>query len=240
MTNLAFALARAELIRALTAYTGITTADGDFDGVATIVDANLKGRNDFITEKTILIMSGPAAYEDKGAASFDSDTGIITLQGTGFSAQITAGTLYRILNISSIEIDVARIETKIDALLGATGLFNEQADVAINITAVNTGETDVLHFSAANTRYIVRSLRLKCANPGANTVTVRLYELVNNILAEVDSFAIDASNFAGSHSIMDMFGLPHLAGDELKVTVRASAGGPYAVTGQYSHGKTNV
>jgi len=123
---------------------------------------------------------------------------------------------------------------------GATGIFHEQADTAINITAVNTGETDVLHLSAADTRYIVRSLRLKCANPGANTVTVRLYELVNDGLTEVESFDIDATNFADYHSMMDMFGLPHLAGDELQVTVRASAGGPYAVTGQMSHGKTNV
>jgi hypothetical protein len=37
---------------------------------------------------------------------------------------------------------------------------------------------------------------------------------------------------------MDMFGLPHLAGDVLQVTVQASAGGPYAVTGQYTLSQT--
>jgi len=491
--NYGYALDRAELVRAVTAYSGWATADGAVTK-NTIVDANLIGKNDFISKKTILIMSGDAAYEDKGAASFNPVTGTITLQ-SGFSAQIKAGTLYRILNISTAEIDVANIDTKIgtntdpagtttlfawlaklfagigqgqglayygkvnsvpganqftidglaglgagkfiagafaweafvfrdaggagaapqgemqpitayvtasgtftapgfggggiavddeilllhprlaqilrlqevpaaDAVLniylrdvigqkgdtsdytatatqsslmrllkgllgitviaegtfttssatvpadtgrtegndffkgcvlmpvagaiafqprpirqftsgadvftldepftaapglvayvilasdypvqrlmnmvGATGIFHEQADVAVNVNATNAAETDVLNLAAANTRYIVRSLRLKCADPGANTVTVRLYELVNDVLTEVDAFAITAANFGTYHSLMDMFGLPHLAGDRLQVTVRASAGGPYAVTGQYSHGRTNV
>ncbi len=289
MSSLSYALARAALIRVLTAYSGITTSDGAVGG-GTLVDSNLIGRNDFISEKAVLIMSGDAKDEDKGAASFNNVTGAIALQGTGFSAQIKAGTIFRILNISSVEIDVANINTKIgtnadaagtttlfawlaklfaadsdveakldhathglaalkalidavegklDTQKGATGIFYEQADTAVNITATNAGETNVFYLSAASTRYIVRSLRLKCADPGANTVTVRLYKLVNDGLTEVDSFDIDAANFGTYHSLMDMFGLPHLAGDELKVTVRASAGGPYAVTGQYSHGKTN-
>jgi hypothetical protein len=32
-----------------------------------------------------------------------------------------------------------------------------------------------------------------------------------------------------------MFGKSFLTGDNLKITVRASAGGPYAVTGSYSY-----
>ena len=284
MTSRAYALARAALVRALTAYSGITSDDGAADGT-TLVDSTLIGRNDFISEKTILIGSGDAKDEDKGATSFDNTDGKITLQGTGFSAQIKAGTVYRVLNISTVEIDVANmdakigtntdaagtttvfarlrqivdtyladgtiglaalktlidaVETKLDSAIGATGIFYEQADTAVDITAVNTGETNVFNLSAASTRYIVRSLRLKCADPGANTVTVRLYELVNDVLTEVDSFDIDSTNFGTAHSLMDMFGLSQLAGDELKVTVRASAGGPYAVTGQYSHAKTNV
>ena len=126
------------------------------------------------------------------------------------------------------------------AQAGATGIFHEQADTAVNITAIVAAETDVLNLAAANTRYVVRSLRLKCADPGANTVTVRLYELVNDGFINVDSFAIVAANFATYHSMMDMWGLPHLAGDRLQVTVQASAGGPYAVTGQYSMAKTSV
>ncbi|GAH43890.1 unnamed protein product, partial [marine sediment metagenome] len=77
--------------------------------------------NDFISEKTLLIMSGDAKDEDKGATSFDNSDGKVTLQGTGFSAQIKAGTIYRVLNISSIEIDVANIDAKIGTNTDPTG-----------------------------------------------------------------------------------------------------------------------
>lgn len=138
----------------------------------------------------------------------------------------------------------AYIDTEIVAIItslgGTTGIFHGQADVAVNINATLASETDVLHLTAADTRYIVRSLRLKSADPNPNTVIVRLKELVNDGLVTVDSFDITNANFATYHSLMDMFGLPHLAGDELQVTVQVSAGGDIAVTGQYSYGKTNV
>ena len=120
----------------------------------------------------------------------------------------------------------------------ASGVLQEQPGVAVNIDAVAAAETDILNLSEADTRYIVHHLRLKCANPGANTVTVWLYEMVNNVLIVVDTFDITAANFGTYHSLMDMFGLPCLAGDRLQITARASAGGPYAVTGQYSYAKT--
>lgn len=124
MVNKGYALSRYELIRTLTAYSGITTDDGNIAGT-TLRDRNLIGRNDFITEKTILLMSGDAQDEDKGAASFDNTTGIITLQ-SAVSAQIKAGTIFRVLNISSIEIDVATINTKLGTnvdLPGTTTVF---------------------------------------------------------------------------------------------------------------------
>lgn len=123
MTSLAYALARAGLIRALTAYSGITTADGAGDGT-TLEDSNLINRNDFITEKTILILSGDAKDEDKGALSFVPATGIITLQGTGFSKQIKQGTIYRVLNISTVEIDVANIAAKVDQIKTLTNVLD--------------------------------------------------------------------------------------------------------------------
>jgi len=147
MTSLAYALARAGLIRALTAYSGITTEDGevvDSHGT-TLVDSNLKGRNDFITEKTILIMSGDAKDEDKGALLFVPETGIITLQGTGFSAQIKQGTIYRVLNISSVEIDVARIEAKLDTRLqiAATTINLQQAAATYDLFTGNAQDVVV-------------------------------------------------------------------------------------------------
>jgi len=121
------------------------------------------------------------------------------------------------------------------ALVAINNGFQEQADTAVNINAIAGAETDVFDLNVAATRYLVRSLRLKCADPGANTVTVRLRELVNNVATVVATFDITAANFANYFSLMDMFGVPYLAGDDLQITVEASGGGPFAITGQYSH-----
>jgi len=123
-------------------------------------------------------------------------------------------------------------ETQLDTI------FQEQPDTPVNINAILASETDVFDLNVADTRYIVRSLRLKCADPGADTVTVRLRELVNDVSTVVATFDIIAANFATYFSLMDMFGVPYLAGDDLQVTVQASAAGPYGVTGQYSHAVT--
>jgi len=130
----------------------------------------------------------------------------------------------------------ADISGKVDTIL------QEEADVAVsvNANAPPAPETDVLNLAVANTRYVVRSLRLKCANPGGNTVTVRLYELVSNALTAVDSFDITNENFATYHSCMDMFGMPYLAGDRLQVTVQVSAGAAVAITGQYTLAKATI
>jgi len=122
MVSKGHALSRDALVKTLTSYQGITTADGAFDGTATLIDSNLIGRNDFISEKTILIMSGDAKDEDKGATAFDNTDGKITLQGTGFKAQIKKGTVFRVLNISTTEIDVANINSKIGTSGDAAGV----------------------------------------------------------------------------------------------------------------------
>ncbi len=135
---------------------------------------------------------------------------------------------------SAVDSMMRYIKGILGAIPGVASSFQEQADVAVTINAINGGETNVFDLNAALTRYMVRSLRLKCADPGANTVAVRVYGLINNVSLEVDSFDITTANFGTYFSLMDMFGLPFIAGDDVQVTVRASAGGPYAVTGQYS------
>lgn len=98
-------LARDELVRALIAYTGTTTDDGNI-GRTTLQDRHLIDSNDFITGKTILIGSGDADLEDSGVASFNPVTGIITVN-PAFSAQIEAGTIFRVLNASSVAAAIA-------------------------------------------------------------------------------------------------------------------------------------
>lgn len=115
----------------------------------------------------------------------------------------------------------------------------------VNITAILANETDVLNLAAAaNTTYILNHLRLKSADPGANTVLVRLYEEVNGVLTNVDTFTIGTAGALNEYTdyfnFMDMFSLAHCAGNNIKVTVQASGGGPYAVTAQYQYATATV
>jgi len=179
MASKGHALSREALIRTLTAYSGITTADGAADGT-TLIDSNLIGRNDFVSEKTILIMSGDAKDEDKGATSFDNSDGKITLQGTGFSAQIKAGTIYRILNISTTEIDVAAIKTQTDKLAGGT------PGVGTATENWNAAEADIVSIGANDTKNKLHSLLVNIsALTAAATITIRMYMQLNGVERKV-------------------------------------------------------
>ena len=113
------------------------------------------------------------------------------------------------------------------------------AAVPVNLSIVQAAvATTVFDLSTAGFSYMVNSLRLKSADPGATqTITVRLYELINALSVGVSSFAITTVNFGTYFSLVDMFGVQHLAGDNLKVTVELSAGAttPVVVTGQYQN-----
>jgi hypothetical protein len=125
-----------------------------------------------------------------------------------------------------------------DKVVAGAGVFFEQDDVAITVTALSDSGTTVLNLRTAGTRYIVRNMRIKSADPGANTITVRLYEFINDVFLEVDSFDITTLTFASYFNLYDMFGETQLAGDNLWITVETDAG-TAAITGQYSWAKTN-
>ena len=123
---------------------------------------------------------------------------------------------------------------------GPTGIFHEQVDAGFSIAVDNVG-VDILDLNVASTRYIIRDLRVKLdADPGANTVTISLETLINSLPVVVDTFAIDTANWGTYHSLMDMFGVPHIAGDDVHIFATYSVAGPITLKGQYSHGKTNV
>jgi len=125
-------------------------------------------------------------------------------------------------------------------ITGATGIFHEQADAGFTEEIV-AAETFIVTLTVADTRYILRDLRVKCEDPtAANTVTITLYTLINGVETAVDTFVITNANFGTYHSLMDMFGVPYVAGDSIRVSATGSAAGPYTLDGQYSHGKTNV
>lgn len=175
----------------------------------------------------------------------------LVIRGTWPQA-IGAGAVYVILekDIAQILRDVFGggsdisaanpLEVHDSATEGATGIFHEQADTAINESVDNT-EHFVVALTADNTRYILKNLRLKSGDPGVGeTITVKLYELIKDVETEVDSFVIDHDNYGTAHSLADMFGLPQIAGDSIRVSLTGSAAGPVVVEGQMSHAKTNV
>ena len=100
--NRHYSLGRAEILACLRAYAGITTADGAAGG-STLIDDNLIGMNDFITNKLILIGSRNAGLETSGATGFTPVSGTITV-ATPFSDQILEGTPFWILNFSAGDI----------------------------------------------------------------------------------------------------------------------------------------
>jgi len=105
MKNQHHAFARDELIRIFAAYSGFTTDAGDLDG-STLEDANLIGKNDFISNKTILLQSGLAIFEDRVATAFDPANGHITVN-PAFSSRVLEGTGFYVLNTSSVAAAMA-------------------------------------------------------------------------------------------------------------------------------------
>lgn len=116
------------------------------------------------------------------------------------------------------------------------GVLVETTAAPVTMTATTTN-TCILAFDTADTRYLVRSLRLKAADPGANTITITLYELINDAQTAVDTFAITTGNYTTYFSLYDMFGVQQLAGDKIWINAQTDAGS-YAITGQCSYAKT--
>lgn len=115
-------------------------------------------------------------------------------------------------------------------------ILREIISQAISANAGSGSETSVIPLLAvAGLQRVLRHLRLGLpADPGAESVTVKLYEEINSAKTNVDSFTLDTSNYGEYHSLMDMFGVQEIAGDVIDITVQSSAG-TIAVTGQFSY-----
>ncbi len=140
---------------------------------------------------------------------------------------------------------LARVVAAIDSISDAhsnlvgrvDGMYTLMATVAVNVSVTNASPTTIFDLSTADTRYVVNNLRLKAEDPGANTITVTLYELINDVQTAVDTFAITTANYTTYFCLPDLFTVQQLSGDNLKVVVQTDAG-TYTVTGQYNYGKT--
>ena len=84
-----------------------TTTAGNAGGT-TIIDTGLIGSNDFLTDATVLIMSGDCKLERRGITGFATATGIITVS-PAFSAQIDSGVTYAVLSGISDSADITAL-----------------------------------------------------------------------------------------------------------------------------------
>lgn len=139
MQNRAHALAREELVRTLAAYSGTTTADGS-SNKNTLIDSALIGKNDFLTGKSVLIMSGDAQYETAGITDFDSTTGEITF--TPLSVQIVAGVYFRVLNVLPESLHISSGQVQIQGYDYTSGEYrlvavNESGQIEIKATVAD-------------------------------------------------------------------------------------------------------
>ncbi|GAI48574.1 unnamed protein product, partial [marine sediment metagenome] len=166
------ALARDELVGALIAYTGTTTDDGAADG-STLIDRKLIGVNDFITDKTILIMSGDVRRDTKQAIVFDNITGTITVSPP-FSVRITTGVLFKIINLSA----GSTIAIAVDILTASFDLINAMLVLTETGGTVNTDgtEQDVYINNAPAGVFDPQKVMIDFTNQtAAETVIVRTY-----------------------------------------------------------------
>jgi len=113
-----------------------------------------------------------------------------------------------------------QIKDAIAGIAGAGQVYAEQIpDVDVDETVTST-ETDCVLVNlayAADYTYALRHLRVKCSDPGARIVTLKLYEYWNDAFQLMDTFDIDSTNYATYHSLMDMFGLPEVHSDSILI-----------------------
>ena len=119
------------------------------------------------------------------------------------------------------EHSLKQIKDAISGISGAHQIYSEQIpDVDVDGTVTNNEDDCVLVNLAyvADYTYALRHLRVKCSDPGARTVTIKLYEYWNDALQLMDTFEIDSANYGTYHSLMDMFGLPEIHSDSIRIT----------------------
>jgi len=169
------ALDRDPILRAISSFYGITTADGNVGGT-TLICSMLIGSNDFISDKCILLESGLALFEDSGAITFNNVNGTITVS-PAFSSQVLAGTAFYVLNNASAVAILAlvnAIKTQTDKLSGAAPVVGN--------TVANwfTAEANIVQIGANNTKNKLHSLALDITG-AVGTITIRLYQQVDGV-----------------------------------------------------------
>jgi len=167
MTGEGYALAREELVRTLTSYSGVTTSDGS-SSKNTLIDNALTtviktSDNDFLTGKSILIMSGNARWETSGITSFNSSTGEITV-ATPFSAQIVAGVSFRVLNVLPESVHISSGEVQIMGYDYGSGEWRKIRVTSSGEMAIHITVTDIVTAKISGQSVVVTSGQVALAS----------------------------------------------------------------------------
>ena len=161
---------------------------------------------------------------------------VLVLSGTnaGSSRPVVVSAVGSVTVYPPFDANVLAGETAILISAWRPNVWNQQVSVSISGNAV-PGVLTLLSLATAGYSYMLNNLRVKCVDPGADTVTIKLYELIAGLGSTlVDSFVIDTSNYTTYYSLMDMFGIANVAGESIIVTATASANS-YAITGRYQY-----
>jgi hypothetical protein len=139
--NKAFPIKRRKIEDTLVSWDSVTTADGNVGG-GSLIDTGLIGSNDFITNQvTVIILGGAANLERQLCTAFNPATGEIDF--SPLSAQIVAGTPYRLTGLMSPEVSVAGLAAAL-----AVPLPDSVANLLMRDVVGNKTDTPVSSVSA--------------------------------------------------------------------------------------------
>ena len=139
--NKAFPIKRRKIEDTLVSWDSVTTADGNIGG-GSLIDTGLIGSNDFITNQvTVIILGGAANLERQLCTAFNPATGEIDF--SPLSAQIVAGTPYRLTGLMSPEVSVAGLAAAL-----AVPLPDSVANLLMRDVVGNKTDTPVSSVSA--------------------------------------------------------------------------------------------
>jgi len=158
-----------------------TTAAGNAGGT-TIIDTGLIGLNDFLTDATLLIMSGACKLERRGITGFSTITGTVTVS-PAFSAQIASGVTYAVLSGISDTADITALmadvgDASASALNSLYGILGNPAQSFLTMIGYQGATSLADKITAARAALIdqitaLRMAELDAANLPADIDTIK-------------------------------------------------------------------
>lgn len=166
-----------EVHESLITHAGETTADGNVGGT-TLIDATLIGTNNFVTNKTILILSGARIRETRTASGFNPATGQITV-APAFTGQVLRAVKFFIMGgtggggggaVSSMTPVSNVVAANWNSGVATSGL------AGADLVTIGANDTNAKLWSAI--------VSIRALTPAA-VITIRMYMQVNGVADQV-------------------------------------------------------